>query len=167
MRRNSFKRFYMKRKNLLAWPSNRHFDISTKFYPITTVNSIHVSIRYIPMSWKLKTPQCSISPSYLYIYNILLKLDTYSKITIQLCDKRDDFDFSVVNLHYLCSNILSSFASRSWFGMQELVRQSVSNYRQPVRIRVRIYSPLPLVCRKRRQMRPEKPRSRVTAGVAQ
>jgi hypothetical protein len=42
----------------------------------------------------------------------------------------------------------------------------------PVRIRVRIDSPHPLVCRKRRlngavlRMRPEKPRSRVTAGVA-
>jgi hypothetical protein len=42
----------------------------------------------------------------------------------------------------------------------------------PMRIRVRIDPPLPLVCRKRRlngavlRMRPEKPRSRVTAGVA-
>jgi hypothetical protein len=43
----------------------------------------------------------------------------------------------------------------------------------PVRIRVSIDPPLPLVCRKRRLngqykmgMRPEKPRSRVTAGVA-
>jgi hypothetical protein len=42
----------------------------------------------------------------------------------------------------------------------------------PVRIRVRIDPPHPLECRKRRlngavlRMRPEKPRSRVTAGVA-
>ena len=42
----------------------------------------------------------------------------------------------------------------------------------PVRIRVRIGPPHPLVCRKRRlneavlRMRPEKPRPRVTAGVA-
>jgi hypothetical protein len=42
----------------------------------------------------------------------------------------------------------------------------------PVRIQVRIDPPHPLVCRKRRLngavlwMRPEKPRSRVTAGVA-
>jgi hypothetical protein len=46
------------------------------------------------------------------------------------------------------------------------------NSNSPVRIRVRIDSPQPLVCRKRRlsravlRMRPEKPRSRVTAGVA-
>ena len=42
----------------------------------------------------------------------------------------------------------------------------------PVKIRVRIGPPHPLVCLKRRlnvavlRMRPEKPRSRVTAGVA-
>jgi hypothetical protein len=42
----------------------------------------------------------------------------------------------------------------------------------PVRIQVRIQSPYPLACRKRRlngailRMRPEKTRSRVTAGVA-
>jgi hypothetical protein len=42
----------------------------------------------------------------------------------------------------------------------------------PLRIRVRIDPPHPLVCRKRRlngavlRMRPEKPRSRVTVGVA-
>jgi hypothetical protein len=42
----------------------------------------------------------------------------------------------------------------------------------PVRIRIRIDPPHPLVCRKRRlnlavlRMRPEKPKSRVTAGVA-
>jgi hypothetical protein len=54
-------------------------------------------------------------------------------------------------------------------------RKSV-NFRQnvnlPVRIRVRIDPPHPLVCRKRRlngavlRMRPEKPRLRVEAGVA-
>jgi hypothetical protein len=45
-------------------------------------------------------------------------------------------------------------------------------HRYPVRIRVRIGPPHPLVCRKMRlngavlRMRPEKPRSRVKAGVA-
>jgi hypothetical protein len=47
-----------------------------------------------------------------------------------------------------------------------------SFWSDPVRIRVRIDPPHPLVCRKRRlngavlRMGPEKPRSRVTAGVA-
>jgi hypothetical protein len=38
MRLNLFKSFYMRRKNLLLWPI-RHFDISTKFYLLTIINS--------------------------------------------------------------------------------------------------------------------------------
>jgi hypothetical protein len=50
--------------------------------------------------------------------------------------------------------------------------ESIYLHMYPVRIRVKIDPPHPLVCRKRRlngvvlRMRPEKPRSHVTAGVA-
>jgi hypothetical protein len=37
------------------------------------------------------------SASYLEIY-LLLKLNTKGKLTTQLYDKRDDFNFSIVNL---------------------------------------------------------------------
>jgi hypothetical protein len=37
--------------------SIRHFYLSTVFYLLTTINSIHMSIQYISMSWKSKTPQ--------------------------------------------------------------------------------------------------------------
>jgi hypothetical protein len=43
------------------------------------VNSTHMSIRYFPMSWKSKTPECCTSASYL---DILLKLDTKGKLTL-------------------------------------------------------------------------------------
>jgi hypothetical protein len=52
------------------------------------------------------------------------------------------------------------------------ITMQIRKVRRPVRIRVRIDSPLSFVCCKRRlngvglQMRPEKPRSFVTAGVA-
>jgi hypothetical protein len=49
--------------------------------------------------------ESSTSASYL---NVLLKLDTNEKITTQLYDKRDDFNFSIVNFPYRCSNILAS-----------------------------------------------------------
>jgi hypothetical protein len=35
-------------------------------------------------------------------------LDTNGKIMTQLDDKRDDFNFSIVNFPYLCSNIAAS-----------------------------------------------------------
>jgi hypothetical protein len=72
------------------------------FYLLTIINSIRLSIRYIPMNWKSKTPQCATCASYL---DILLKLNTNGKITTQLHDKRYDFNFSIFNFHYLCSNI--------------------------------------------------------------
>jgi hypothetical protein len=51
------------------------------------------------------TIECSSSVSYL---DVLLKLDTNCKRTTQFNDKRDDFNFSIVNFPYLCSNIPAS-----------------------------------------------------------
>jgi hypothetical protein len=47
-------------------------------------------------------PECSISASYL---DVLLKLDTNGNLTTQLYDKRDNFNFPIVNFPYLFSNI--------------------------------------------------------------
>jgi hypothetical protein len=67
-----------------------------------------MSIRYnnSPNELEIKdTTECSTSASYL---DVILKLDTSGKITTQLYDKRDDFNFSIVNFPYLCSNIPAS-----------------------------------------------------------
>jgi hypothetical protein len=37
------------------------------------------------------------------VFIILLKLDTEGKITTQLYDKQDNFNFSIVNFPYLCN----------------------------------------------------------------
>jgi hypothetical protein len=102
MGRNSFKSFYIRKKDFLLRLSIRHFDISTMFYLLITINSTHVDSIY-PNDLEIKnTTECSASAWYL---NILLKLDTNSKLTTQLNDKQDDFNFSIVNFPYLCSNI--------------------------------------------------------------
>jgi hypothetical protein len=65
----------------------------------------HVDSIY-PNELEIKdTTESFTSASYL---DVLLKLDTNGKITIQLYDKRDDFNFSIVNFPYLCSNIPAS-----------------------------------------------------------
>jgi hypothetical protein len=46
------------------------------------------------------TLKSSTSTSYL---DVLLKLDTNSKLTTQLYDKQDDFNFSIINFPYLCT----------------------------------------------------------------
>jgi hypothetical protein len=86
-----------------------------------------MSIPFIPMNWKSKTPQCSTSASYL---DVLLKLDTNGKITTQLYDKRDDFNFSIVNFPYLCSNILASPAYGVYISQLIRYARACSKYDQ-------------------------------------
>jgi hypothetical protein len=82
--------------------------------------------------------QCTLNANPVYMYNILI-------------------DYSL--LFYIHMTIFHTYGDVTIAGA-------------PVRIRVRIDPPYPLVCRKRRlngavlRMRPEKPRSHVTAGVA-
>jgi hypothetical protein len=83
-----------------------------------------------PNELKIKdTTECSTPALY---SDVLLKLDTNGKIMIQLYDKRDVFNFSIVNFPYLCNNIPASPAYgvyniyRSLFDMQELARHMIS-----------------------------------------
>jgi hypothetical protein len=116
----------MRRKNLLLWPSIRHFHISTMFYALTTINSTHYVDSIYPNELEIKDTQCSTSASYL---DTLLKVDINGKLTTKLYDKRDDFNFSIVHFPFLCSNIPISpaqvFISRNWLDMQELVRHTM------------------------------------------
>ncbi|WP_435329616.1 hypothetical protein, partial [Klebsiella pneumoniae] len=51
------------------------------------------------------TTESSSSASYLVLY---LKKDTQERLHLKLYDKRDDFNFSIVNFPFLCSNIPAS-----------------------------------------------------------
>jgi hypothetical protein len=68
--------------------------------------SIHLSISKIHTNeLEIKdTAKRSTSASYL---NALLKVDANCKLTIQLDHKRGDFDLSILNFPYLCSDIPS------------------------------------------------------------
>jgi hypothetical protein len=108
MRRYSFKSFYTRGKNILTWPSVRHFDILTMFLSINNDQFLVYVDSIYPNKLEIKdTTEYSMCTSYL---DILLKLDTNGKLTTQLYDKRDDFNFSIVNFPYLCSNIPISSA---------------------------------------------------------
>jgi hypothetical protein len=66
---------------------------------------LHVDSIY-PGELEIKdTTEFTTSAWYL---DVLLKLDTNSKITTQHYDKRDDFNFSIINFPYVCSNIPAS-----------------------------------------------------------
>jgi hypothetical protein len=51
-------------------------------------------IQYIQMNWKSKISQSSTSALYL---DMFLKLDSNGKITTQLYEEHDDFNFSLVS----------------------------------------------------------------------
>ena len=53
----------------------------------------------------MDTSESSCSASYL---DLLLEYDTEEKLQLKLYDKRDDFNFPIVNFPFLCSNIPSS-----------------------------------------------------------
>ena len=84
---------------------------------------LHVDSIY-PDELEIKdTTECSTSASYL---DVLLKLDSDGKLTTQLYDKRDDFNFSIVNFPYLCSNNPASPAYPNLFNMQDPARNTIN-----------------------------------------
>jgi hypothetical protein len=93
------KDFNMGRKKLFFWPSIPYFHKSTMFLS-STCNQFHSYIDSIyPKKLEIKdTTKCSISV-------ISLELNTNGKIKAQLYDKRDYFNFPIVNFPYHYSNI--------------------------------------------------------------
>jgi hypothetical protein len=94
------------KKNSLAVAFNLAFRyIDDILYIYNNHFHLYADLIY-PNELEMKdTTECSTS--YLYL-DVLLKFDTNGKLTTQLYDKRGDFNFSIGNLLYLCSNIPAS-----------------------------------------------------------
>lgn len=63
-----------------------------------------VSLLNIRSELEKKGTDSETSVSY---WDIFLEKDDYGNLKTKLYDKRDDFNFSIVSLPYLCSNIPS------------------------------------------------------------
>jgi hypothetical protein len=87
------------KKNYLAVAFNLTFRYIDDVLSINN-NQFHTYVDSIyPNELEIKdTTKCCTSASYLVI---LLKLDTNGKLTTQLYDKWDDFNFSIVNFPFL------------------------------------------------------------------
>jgi hypothetical protein len=100
------------------------FHWTSRYIDDVLSNNNAYSTRYIPANLKLKTKHSCTSASYL---DILSKIYTDGKLTTQLYDKRDYFNFSTVNFPYLCKLAITHhhlhmmFISHNWFDMQGLV----------------------------------------------
>ena len=78
------------------------------------------------MNVGLKVSQYSGCSCYLGLKTLegklLLNRDTNGKVTTQLYDKQDDFNFSLVNFPYICKNIPSSLAYGVYTYVSQLIR---------------------------------------------
>ena len=91
----------------------------------TYVDSIY------PSELEIKdTTESASSVSYL---DILLEMDIDGNLTTKLYDKRDDFNFSIVNFPYLCSNIPSSPAYGVFVSQLIRYARACSSYEQFLR----------------------------------
>jgi superfamily II helicase len=96
------KRLYTKNK-----PFAVAFNLMFRYIDdVSSINSdqFHSYINSIvPSELEMKdTTETFTSASYL---DVLLNKDAGEKLTTQLYDKREDFNFSIVNFPYTCSNI--------------------------------------------------------------
>jgi hypothetical protein len=83
----------------IHWKKGKYvinIDRSTMFRLINNKQFYsYVDHSIYPVNVKLKTPT---SASYMYL-DILLHIDAYGKLTTQLYDKRDDFNFPLSTFH--------------------------------------------------------------------
>ena len=90
---------------------------------VLSLNNSHFSDnlhRIYPSELEIKdTTDSSNSASYLDLY---LQHDKNGRLSTRIYDKRDDFDFQIVNFPYLCSNIPSSPAYGVY--ISQLIRYS-------------------------------------------
>jgi hypothetical protein len=102
MTRKLFKSFYV----TLAAAFNSTFQYIDDILSINNSQFHSYSDLIYPYEMEINnTTECSTSALYL---DVLLKLDTNGKITTQFYNKGDAFNISIVNSHYLCSNIPAS-----------------------------------------------------------
>jgi hypothetical protein len=121
-------------------------------------------------------PECISCVCPLSIYHILLECSDYTPIRIRLFGNIQSMQeiwaiFTVKWFSNMYMNV--TYTEKKWSFKSSSVHMNIFTFiYYPLRIRVRIDPPHPLVCHKRRlngavlRMRHEKPRSRVTAGVA-
>jgi hypothetical protein len=113
-------KFLHEKKKSLAVAFNSTF----RYIDVLSINNnqfqLHVDSIY-PNELEIKdTTESSTSASYL---DVLLKFD-------QLYDKRDDFNFSIINFPYLCSNIPASPAYGEYISQLIRYARACSTYDQ-------------------------------------
>ena len=80
---------------------------------------------YILQSWKLETTDITSSASFLDLY---LEFDDSGQLGTKIYDKRDDFNFKIINFTNMCSNIPASPAYGVYISQLIRYAWASSNY---------------------------------------
>ena len=72
---------------------------------LSTIISHYIDVIYPP---ELEIKDTTDSHNFASYLDLLLEIGDGNKLSTKLYDKRDDFNFSIVNFPYLCSNIPTS-----------------------------------------------------------
>jgi hypothetical protein len=81
---------------------------------------------YILQSWKLKRPQIQLRPHHFWTYTS--NLTTVGQLSTKIYDKRDDFNFKIINFPNMCSNIPASPAYGVYISQLIRYARVICNY---------------------------------------
>lgn len=101
-----------------------HLICHLMYYPLITKTFI-CWIDIAQQTNNKDTTESSISASYL---DILLNRDINDKLNTQLYDKYDNFNFSIINFRYLCSNMHVSSSYVYGVYLSQLIRYDKTCY---------------------------------------
>jgi hypothetical protein len=80
---------------------------------------------WITLSWKLETTDTASSASFLDLY---LEFDDSGQLSTKIYDKRDDFNFKIINFPNMCSNIPASPAYGVYISQLIRYARASNNY---------------------------------------
>jgi hypothetical protein len=80
---------------------------------------------YILQSWKLKRPRIQLRPHHFWTY---LEFDDSGQLSTNIFDKRDNFNFKIINFPNMCSNIPDSPAYGVYISQLVRYARASSNY---------------------------------------
>jgi hypothetical protein len=104
-----------------ARPLISHTGILMTFYLSIILDLQNFFHWYILQSWKLKRPQIPLRPHHVWTY-------TSNLTTVKSYDKRDDFNFKIINFPNMCSNIPASPAYGAYISQLIQYARASSNY---------------------------------------
>ena len=105
--------FFFEIRILLLWYLSIILDLQNFFH------------WYILQNWKLETKDTASSASFLDAY---LEFDDSGQLSTKIYDKRDDFNFKIINLPNMCSNIQASPAYGAYISQLIHCARASSNY---------------------------------------